>query len=179
MFNNNSVISIFDQHTQAEEAVKQLQEAGFNMKSLSIVSKDYHTNEHVVGYYTTGERMKYWGKNGAFWGGIWGLLFGSAFFMIPGIGPVVAGGPIVAWIVAALTDAAVVGGLSAVGAGLYSIGIPQNSVMEYETSIKAGKFVLVFHGTPDEVTKAKMILANSGATQTELHLDEPAVTELV
>jgi uncharacterized membrane protein len=179
MFNNNSVISIFDQHAQAEEAIKQLQEAGFNMKSLSIVSKDYHTNEHVVGYYTTGERMKYWGKNGAFWGGIWGLLFGSAFFMIPGIGPVVAGGPIVAWIVAALTDAAVVGGLSAVGAGLYSIGIPQNSVMEYETSIKAGKFVLVFHGTPEEVTAAKKILSSSGASQTELHLDEPAAAALV
>ena len=56
------------------------------MKKLSIVGKDYHTEENVVGYYTTGDRMKYWGKLGAFWGGFWGMLFGSAFFWLPGIG---------------------------------------------------------------------------------------------
>ena len=50
------------------------------MKKLSIVGRDYHTDEHVVGYYNTGDRMKVWGKAGAFWGGLWGFLFGSAFF---------------------------------------------------------------------------------------------------
>jgi len=179
MLNKNSVIAIFDRHTQAEEAVKQLQQAGFNMKELSIVSKEYHTDEHVVGYYTTGDRMMYWGKNGAFWGGIWGLLFGSAFFMIPGIGPLVAAGPIVAWIVGALEGAVVVGGLSAVGAGLYSIGIPEESVLRYETSLRAGKFMLVVHGTPDEVTRAKAILADAGATETQLHLADAAEPALV
>src|SRR5580658_9002651 len=178
MFNNNSVISIFDQHTQAEEAIKQLQEAGFNMKSLSIVSKDYHTQEDVVGYYTTGDRMKYWGKNGAFWGGIWGLLFGSAFFMIPGIGPLVAAGPIVGWIVAALEGAAVVGGFSALGAGLYSIGIPKDSVLRYETSLKAGTYILVVHGTHDEVTRAKEILGTAGASDAHLHLADSPVAAL-
>ena len=73
MSNENSVVALFDQHTQAEEAIKQLQQDGVDMKRLSIVGKDYHTDEHVVGYYTTGDRMKYWGKNGAFWGGIWGI----------------------------------------------------------------------------------------------------------
>ena len=64
MLSKNSVIALFDQHTQAENAVKELQQAGFDMKSLSIVGKDYHTDEHVVGYYTTADRMQYWGKNG-------------------------------------------------------------------------------------------------------------------
>ena len=86
------------------------------MKKLSIVGKDYHTEEHVVGYYTTGDRMMYWGKLGAFWGGFWGLLFGSAFFWVPGIGPLLVAGPLVMWIVGALEEAAVVGGLSALGA---------------------------------------------------------------
>jgi hypothetical protein len=58
-----------------------------------------------------------------------------------------------------------VGGLSALGAGLYSLGIPKNSVVEYETSIKAGKFVLVAHGTAEEVAKARTMLKNSGAEQ--------------
>src|ERR1700722_13605091 len=152
MLNKNSVVAMFDQHTQAEEAVKQLQESGIDMKELSIVGKDYHTEENVVGYYTTGDRMKQWGKYGAFWGGLWGMLFGSAFFMIPGIGPLVMAGPVVAWIVAALEGAVVVGGFSALGAGLYSIGIPKKSILQYESSLKAGKFMLVVHGTADEVT---------------------------
>lgn len=79
------------------------------MKKLSIVGKDYHTEEHVVGYYNAGDRMKVWGKLGAFWG----LLFGSAFFVIPGIGPLIVFGPLGGWMVGALQGAAVVGGLSA------------------------------------------------------------------
>src|SRR6204780_2917071 len=127
MLNKNSVVAMFDQHTQAEEAVKELQNSGIDMKELSIVGKDYHTEENVVGYYTSGDRMKYWGKQGAFWGGFWGLLFGSAFFWVPGIGPVLVGGPLVAWIVAGLEAAVLVGGLSAIGAGLFRIGIPKDS----------------------------------------------------
>ena len=95
----NSVVAIFESHGQAEDAIRELQKDGFDMKKLSIVGKDYHTEEHVVGYYNAGDRMKYWGKLGAFWGGFWGLLFGSAFFWIPGIGQVLVAGPLVMWIV--------------------------------------------------------------------------------
>ena len=105
------------------------------MKKLSIVGSDIHKDEHVVGYYNAGDRMKYWGKMGAFWGWIWGLLFGSAFFLIPGIGPLVVAGPLVGWIVGALEGAVVVGGLSAIGAGLYSLGIPKDSILKYETAL--------------------------------------------
>jgi hypothetical protein len=113
--------------------------------------------------------MKYWGKWGAFWGGLWGLLFGAAFFIVPGIGPVVAAGSIVTWIIAALEGSIVVGGLSALGAGLYSLGIPKNSVVQYETSIKAGKFVLVAHGTAEEAAKARDMLKTSGAEQIDTY----------
>ena len=91
----NSVVAIYDAHEKAEHAIKELQEAGVDMKSLSIVAKDTHTDEHVIGYYNAGDRMKRWGKIGAFWGGFWGLLFGSAFFAIPGIGPILVAGPLV------------------------------------------------------------------------------------
>ncbi len=63
------------------------------------------------------------------------MLFGSAFFVISGIGPLLVAGPLVAWIVGAVEGAVVVGGLSAIGAGLYSIGIPKNSIVEYETAL--------------------------------------------
>ena len=93
------------------------------MKSLSIAGKDTHTDEHVVGYCNAGDRMKRWGKVGAFWGGFWGLLFGSGLFLIPGLGPILIAGPLVAWIIAGLEGAVVVGGVTALGAGLVSIGV--------------------------------------------------------
>ena len=151
----SAVIAIYDTHQEAEKAISELQKSGFDMKKLSIVGKDYQSEEEVVGYYNTGDRMKLWGKTGAFWGGLWGLMFGSALFLIPGIGPLVAAGPLVSWIVGALEGAVVVGGLSALGAGLYSIGIPKDSIIEYESQIKMGKYVVIAHGSPDEVSKSK------------------------
>src|SRR5215472_15693612 len=122
-------VAIYNTHDEAEQAVKTLERGGFDMRKLSIVGKDYHTEEHAVGYYNTGDRMKHWGKFGAFWGGVWGLLFGAAFFAVPGIGPVLVAGPLVTWIVGALEGALVVGGVSAIGAGLLSLGIPKDTVI--------------------------------------------------
>jgi len=80
---------------------------------------------------------------GAFWGGFWGLLFGSALFAIPGIGPILVAGPLVAWTISGLKGAEVVGGVSAVGAGLVSIGIPKDSVLKYDIALKTDKFLLI------------------------------------
>jgi uncharacterized membrane protein len=173
--NTNSVVAVFESHDQAENAIRKLQKNGLDMKKLSIIGKDYHTEEHVVGYYNTGDRMLYWGKMGAFWGGFWGLLFGSAFFWVPGIGPLLVAGPIVALIVGALEGAAVVGGLSALGAGLLSVGIPKNSVVHYETEVKNDKLLLVVHGTADEVEQAWVLLRKSQAKSTTIHTELAAV----
>ena len=174
MAENNCLVAIYTTHTEAEEAVKTLQKAGFAMQRLSIVGKDYHSEEHVVGYYNTGDRMKAWGKRGAFWGGLWGYLVGAAFFFIPGIGPIAIAGPIVSAIVGGLEGAVVVGGLSALGAGLFSIGIPKDSVVEYETALKADKFLLIAHGTEEEVKKAQDIVATTGAAATATHVAQAA-----
>jgi len=169
MHKYDAVVAIFNSHTEAEDGVKALQKSGFNMKKLSIVGKDYHTEEHVVGYYNAGDRMKYWSKWGAFWGGLWGLLLGAGFFAIPGIGPVIVAGPLVGWIVGALEGAAVVGGVSALGAGLVSIGIPKDSVLKYETAVKSDKFLLVAHGDQAEVDKARDILKTTDAAEVAVH----------
>jgi len=169
MITTNSVVAVYDTHDQAEQAVKELQEAGIDMKSLSIAGRNTHTDEHVVGYYNAGDRMKYWGKVGAFWGGFWGLLFGSAAFSIPGLGPILVAGPLVAWIVGALEGAVVVGGVSAVGAGLVSIGIPKDSILKYDLALKTDKFLLVFHGTPDDVDKAKEIISGTEHSYYTVH----------
>jgi uncharacterized membrane protein len=169
MPDTNAVIAIYDTHAAAENAVKELQKSSFDMKKLSVVGKDYHTDEQVVGYYNAGDRMKYWGKMGAFWGGLWGLLVGAAFFWVPGVGPLLVAGPVAAWIIGAVEGAVVVGGLSALGAALYSVGIPKDSVVKYETAIKADKFLVVAHGTADEVAKAKDILNTTKPAELNQH----------
>src|SRR5262252_1796961 len=173
----NSVVAIFGQHTAAEQAIKELKNAKFDINKLSIIGRDYQTEDNVVGFYSTGDRMKYWGKLGAFWGGIWGLLVGAAVLIIPGVGPVVVAGLVVTWIAAALEGALVVGGLSALGAGLYSLGIPRDSILKYETSVKAGKFILIAHGTAEEVEKARGILQASGAEQVNVHSPSEDATQ--
>ena len=169
MNNSESVIAIYPTHLAAEIAIKELQQSGFDMRKLSIIGRDYHTDEHVVGYYNAGDRMKAWGKTGAFWGWIWGCLFGSAFFMIPGIGPLVVAGPLVGWLVGALESAAVVGGLSALGAGLFSLGIPKDSILQYETALKTDKFLLLIHASAAETTHAKRVLASTGPEKLQHH----------
>jgi hypothetical protein len=156
-----SVIAIYNTHPEAEQAVKALQEAGIDMKSLSIAARGTHTDEHVVGYYNAGDRMQYWGKLGALWGGFWGLLFGSAMFVIPGLGPILIAGPLVGWIIAGLEGAVVVGGVSAVGAGLVSIGIPHDSVLKYEVALATDQYLLIVHGTPETVADAKRVIAGT------------------
>src|SRR4030095_13874546 len=139
---SKAVVAVYNTHPEAEAGVKELQKGGFDTKKLSILGKDYHTEEHVVGYYNSGARLKYWGKMGALWGGLWGLLFGAAFFWVPGVGPLLVAGPLASAIVAGLEGAVVGSGLSALGAGLYGLGIPKNSVLQYESALKAGKYVL-------------------------------------
>lgn len=173
MVDTNAVVAVYNTHGEAVEAVKEVQRSGFDMKKLSIVGKDYHTEEHVVGYYNTGDRMKYWGALGAFWGGLWGLLFGAAFFWMPGIGPLLVAGPAVAWILGALEGAVVVGGLTALGAALFSLGIPKDSVLKYETAIKADKYLLVAHATAEEAAKVKEILSRTRPASLVDHALEP------
>jgi hypothetical protein len=169
MTSENAIVAVYDTHSQAEEAIQELQRSGFDMKKLSIVGKGYHTEEHAIGYYNTGDRMKHWGKLGAFWGSIWGLLVGTAFFFIPGIGPVLVGGPMVAWIVGALEGAVVIGGMSAIGAGLVSLGIPKDRVIKYEVALKADKFLVVAHGTADEIARAKDVIATTRPEAVDVH----------
>lgn len=170
MVEKNSCVAVYDNHLQAKEAVRQLLEKDFDAEKLSIVGKGYQREEHPIGFYNTGDRMKFWGTQGAFWGGLWGLLLGAAFFWVPGLGTVVIAGPLVSAFVTALEGAAVVGGLSALGAALYSIGIPKDSIIRYETAIKSGHYLLIVHGDQNQVEQAYEVLAGGDARDVTIHL---------
>ncbi len=163
--NGHNCVAIFSRHQDAESAIRGLQRGGFDMTKLSIVGRDHHTVEHAVGFYNTGDRVRYWGKLGAFWGSVFGMLFAPAFFFIPGIGPILTGGLIGSALMGILEGAAVGavvgGGASAFGGALASLGIPKDSVIRYETALKANKYLLIVSGSASEVERARSLLRES------------------
>ena len=169
---DSNCVAVFDRHQDAEAAIRELQHVGFDMKKLSIIGRDYHTEERAVGFYNGGDRVRHWGKLGAFWGGIFGILFAPAFFWIPGIGPIPTGGLIgsilMGTVEGAAVGAAVVGGTSVLAAALAGMGIPKDSVIRYEADLKANKFLLLATGSAGEVERARGLLAERGG-QVKVH----------
>lgn len=163
------VVATFDDHAAAEQAVKQLAAAGFDIRNLSVVGKGYHVDEQVTGFFNQGDRVRFWGTRGAFWGGLWSLFFGGLFVSVPLVGPVVALGYVATIIIGALEGAVLVGGVSAISAALYSIGIPKDSVLAYETTIAADGFLVMAHDTPARIADARVLLDKAGASRIDVH----------
>ena len=164
-----AAIATFNSHAAAETAIRELGLAGFDITRLSVVGKGYHTDEHVTGFYNQGDRIRFWGTRGAFWGGVWSLFFGGMFVTVPLIGPVVVTGYLAAMAIAALEGAAVIGGISAISAALYGVGIPANSVLRYETVIKTDGYLVMAHDTPERIAIARKVLADAGAEHIDVH----------
>ncbi|MGF1727640.1 general stress protein [Photobacterium nomapromontoriensis] len=160
MKDKEKIITIADSHTDAEAVIKTLKNAEYDVSKISILGKGYHSEENVSGFYNTGDRVKTWGTAGAFWGGLWGALFGAGLFWLPGLGAVMVAGPIVSALVGAVEGAVVTGGLGAIGGALASIGIPKDSIVKYNSAIKADKFLVIVHGDAEDIVKAKAILAD-------------------
>ena len=171
MTKNHAVVAVFADHTAAEAAIRKLADDGLDIKHFSIIGKGYHTEEQVVGFYNAGDRIKFWGQNGAMWGGLWGLFFSGIFMTVPVVGPVVVLGHFATMVFAAVEGAVVVGGLNALGAALYSLGIPKDSVIAYEEALKTDGFLIVAHGPPEEMARAKSILDARNPVQLDLYKD--------
>ena len=170
MTDQQTTVAVFSDHESAEKAVKNLVEAGFKMKNLSLVGKGYHSEEKVIGFYGMGDRVKFWGSRGAFWGGFWGLFFGGLFLTVPIVGHVVVLGYLAAVVAAGIENAVVVGGLGALGAALYSLGVPKDSVLNYESDLKADGFLVMARGTEAEVERAQAHLAAQNPIRKDTHL---------
>jgi hypothetical protein len=162
---DDPVIAVHATHAGAEAVVKALGHAGFDLKTVSIVGKGGHSGEHALGFYTVGDRVRAWGASGGLWGAVWGLLLGSAVFVMPPLGIVAAAGPITAALVAALEGVVVVGGMSTLSAALASVGLPHDQAVKYEADVAADRFLLIVHGTQEHVALARAILAAADAPQ--------------
>jgi hypothetical protein len=173
MSEQDTVVAIYTTHDAAEVALRKVAESGLEMKHFSIIGRGYHTEEKALGFYSTGDRIRFWGSRGAYWGGLWGLLFGGMMLTIPVVGPVMVVGSLAASVFAAITGAAegavVVGGLGALGAALFSVGIPEHSVIRYEQALKGDHFLVIGRGPAAEMVRAVELLKETGPIQFDVH----------
>jgi uncharacterized membrane protein len=163
------VVAAYDSHEQVEATVRALVKGGFDMKTISVVGKDYHTEEHVVGYFSVGNRTKCFGKLGSFWGSLAGLLLGSALMFVPVVGHVVVLGPFVETLADGLEGVVLGGGAGALVGALSALGIPKDSVLRYEAAIKADQFLVIVHGGTDDVRRGRKVLAAAGGVGAWIH----------
>ena len=157
-----SVFGIVKSHSQAERLVEELQAAGFPASEISVLLPDSE-GKHDIGHVkatkapegaTTGATA------GGVTGGVLGLLAGIGALAIPGIGPFIAAGPLMA----ALSGAAIGAGTGGLVGGLVGMGIPEIEAKRYQDKLKRGNYLIaVAAADGDEKDRAKEIFKNVGA----------------
>lgn len=159
---NVSVFGIFDTRNSTERAVERLKTSGFRMTDISVLMPDKDsTREFAHEKHTKAPEGAAAGAGtGVVVGGTLGWLAGMGALAIPGIGPLVAAGPIMA----AIAGAGVAGTVGGVSGALVGLGIPEYEAKRYEGSVKDGGILLSVHcDTSDSIKSAKQLLEVTGA----------------
>lgn len=157
----SQVFCIAKSHEQAEQIVTRLQTAGFPSNEISILLPDTEGKHDIAHVKATKapEGATTGAAAGGVTGGVLGLLAGIGALAIPGIGPFIAAGPIMA----ALSGAAIGGTAGGVVGGLIGLGIPEIEAKRYEEKLKSGNFLIAVHAEGDREDIAKEIFENAGA----------------
>jgi hypothetical protein len=164
---DRAVIGVFGDSDAAQAAVERLAAADFPVDRISIVGKDLQSETRVNGFVTTGDIAGPSAATGAWVGGLFGLLAGSALLFIPGAGPLVVLGPLAAAAVGAAQGALLGGGVGAV-LGHF---VAKEHIPKYEQLVRAGSYLVVVHGTEDDVARARQVLVEAGSTDVQRHDD--------
>ncbi len=165
----DTAVAVFDDPISAEDAVRMLTHAGFGMHTLSVVGKGFHVVKNGTDGSDDHDCFRSCGTRGAFWGYLWGLLLSGAFLTLPPVGPVVVVGHLTATLIAVVEGIKIAGRMSAIGGTLISIGVPYDIITDYEAAIEADSFLVMAHGSADDVAWAKAILACPGAARVAIH----------
>jgi hypothetical protein len=155
---NSSIVAVYPDHLAAEHAVKELHHAGFALGDLSIVGRDFQTTEEPIGFISLGDYAKAGAKTGACFGGLFGLVVGAAFLVLPGLGAVVVAGPLAAAVVAACEGALAGTALGGLTGALVGWGVPKDRALKYETHVKGGKFLVIVRGQAEAIARARDLL---------------------
>ncbi|MDB5697576.1 MAG: putative rane protein [Alphaproteobacteria bacterium] len=166
---NGVTVAIFDTHDKAERALHSLNNAGIDLKKISIVGREIQREEHALGFYNLGDRIKFFGGLGAFWGSLAGILLGSFVMFIPVFGHLIILGPLAATVVSGLQGAVVGGTAGVLGGALTALGVPKDSVIRYETALNSGKFLVTVQGSREDADLARQVLAAEQPSVLEAH----------
>ncbi len=157
-----STFGIFKSRSSLETAVSELKAAGFDSSDISVLmanQSDTHEFAHEKNTKAP-EGAAAGAGTGAVLGGTLGWLAGVGALAIPGVGPLVAAGPIMA----ALAGAGVGGAVGSISGAVIGFGIPEYEAKRYEGAVKEGGTLLSVHcSTSDEITRAKELLERCGA----------------
>jgi hypothetical protein len=159
---NTAVFGIFDNATQAEQAVDRLMEAGFTSGDVSVLFPDTKSSKEFAHEKNTKapEAATAGVAAGGAAGGTLGLLAGIGSLAIPGLGPLIAAGPIMG----ALAGMGVGGAVGGLIGALVGMGIPEYEAKRYESRLKAGGVLLSVHcDSSEEVNRAEQVLKEAGA----------------
>jgi hypothetical protein len=157
-----SVICLTNTRAQAESIVDRLRNAGFSNNDISVLLPDKEGSRDFAHEKNTKapEGTATGAGTGGLVGGTIGLLAGIGLLAVPGVGPLLAAGPILATLSGAAVGAAVGG----VAGGLIGLGIPEYEAKRYEGKIKAGNILISVHTeNSDEISRAKKIFEAAGA----------------
>jgi hypothetical protein len=167
------IVGIFDGENSATRAVEKLIEKDFPADRISLLHKASGPGDDMLGltYLSTEERVKVWGKHGLFWGGLWGLLTGiSGLFVLPGMGAVLAAGPIVEALGITIAGATLGGGamasaavLTELASALHELGIPEQELVTIHDSIEQGHYIVILHCARDDVEQYERHIKSAGA----------------
>jgi len=157
-----SVVGVYTSMETVEEAARTLDKAGFPIKQVSIVAQNMENEQKLHGFITTGDIANSGVGTGAWFGGIFGLLFGAALIWVPAVGPMLIAGPL------AVALASGVGGLFGALAGW---GISKKNITTYQEHLKGGKYLLIASGSAEEVAHAHTILGDTGSEELTIHSD--------
>jgi Heat induced stress protein YflT domain len=161
---DQSIIGIYETMVQAEWAVRKLDEVGFPITQVSIVSQNLQSEREVVGYVTVRDMAQSGLITGAWTGGLLSLLAGVAFLWIPGFGPLIVAGRLAAVLFGVLSgvEGAVVGAAyGGVLGALAGWGISKEHILKYEEQVRAGKHLVIVHGSAEEVSRALSTLQDT------------------
>ncbi len=165
----NATVGVYETHNTAVDAVKSLADRGFPMDKVSIVGKELENIEDIKGYYTWKDPAKAGAGIGGFWGSLFGILVGVGFLVMPGVGGVFVAGSLAAVLLGGVEGAALGAASGGVFGALMGLGIGKNKVLKYQENIKAGKYLVIAHGSADEVTTAREILNDTDHHEVETH----------
>ena len=159
---NKSVFCISTTHDQANRIVDELKSARFSNNDISVLFPDKDTTKDFAHEKNTKapEGAVAGAGTGGVLGGALGWIVGIGALAIPGVGPFIAAGPIMA----ALSGAAIGAAAGGIAGGLIGLGIPELEAKRYEGKIKQGNILLSVHTeNSEEITRAKDIFTQAGA----------------